>query len=269
MKNEQDKLIHFNVNSIKGISVTHGYNISNAFPVHFHTTYNLGIIELGEREFTYRGEKTVITQNKVFIIQPFEPHSCKSVNNAKHSYKIISLNLDNSFYFPQLIIKQPDLLKHIREFHTLAEYEKSSLRLKILYKEIIGLLKKLSLVYSKECLDLEISSKISSAKEFIENNCHIEISLKDMAEIAYLSEFHFNRLFHKQFGLSPYAYYLVCKLKKSQDVLMEQKSVTETAFDIGFFDQSHFTRLFKKHVGVTPGKYLRDNKTHGQIKPST
>jgi AraC-like DNA-binding protein len=90
-----------------------------------------------------------------------------------------------------------------------------------------------------------------------------------MAEIACLSEFHFNRLFHKQFGLSPYAYYLVCKLKISQNILMEQKSVTGTAFDIGFFDQSHFTRLFKKHVGVTPGKYLRDNRIYEQIKPST
>lgn len=262
MKNEQEKIIHFELNNVPGISVTHGYNISNAFPIHFHSTYNIGIIELGEREFTYRGIKTVLKPNDIFIIQPFEPHSCKSFDNSSHSYKIISLNLDTSYYFPQLIIHQPDLLSNIREFHTLAEYEKSSSRLISLYEEIIMQLKKCSLGYNSSILDEEISSKIHLAKQFIENNCLLDTSLKEMSNIACLSEFHFNRYFHKCYGLSPYAYYLVCKMKKSQKVLIKQNSVIETTYDIGFFDQSHFTKLFKKHIGVTPGKYLRDNKKY-------
>lgn len=259
MKNEQEKLINFDVIGIEGLSVTHGYKIGNAFPVHFHTTYNLGIIEQGEREFTYRGKKTVIKRDDIFIIQPFEPHSCKSINNSEHSYKIVTMHLDNNFYFPQLVIHNSDLLSLVREFHVLAEYEKTSDRLKVLYKEIIKLLKTFAIGCREESMDLDITSRIKAAKEFIENNCHLELSLKEMADIACFSEYHFNRLFHRHFGLSPYALYLVCKLKTSKNILMEQKSVTSTAFDIGFFDQSHFTRLFKKHIGVTPGKYLRDN----------
>lgn len=53
MKNEQEKIIHFRIVNMQGISVTHGYNISNAFPVHFHSTFTLGIVEQGEREFSY------------------------------------------------------------------------------------------------------------------------------------------------------------------------------------------------------------------------
>ena len=262
MKNEQEKIIHFELNNMQGISVTQGYNISNAFPIHFHSTYNLGIIELGEREFTYRGIKTVLKPNDIFIIQPFEPHSCKSFDNSSHSYKIISLNLDNSYYFPQLKIRQAELLSNIREFHILAEYEKSTSRLTSLCEDILLQLKKCSLGYNSYILDEEISFKIHSAKQFIENNCQLDTSLKEMSNIACLSEFHFNRYFHKCYGLSPYAYYLVCKLKKSQKVLIKQNSVIETTYDIGFFDQSHFTKLFKKHIGVTPGKYLRDNKKY-------
>jgi hypothetical protein len=84
MKNEREKIIHFELKDMHGISVTHGYNISNAFPVHFHSTYNLGIIELGEREFSYCGIKTVLKQNDIFIVQPFEPHSCKSYDNKNY-----------------------------------------------------------------------------------------------------------------------------------------------------------------------------------------
>lgn len=264
MKNEPEKLIHFYVSGIKGLSVTHGYKIANSFPAHFHSTYCLGIIEQGERECTYRGKKTVLKQNDIFIIQPFEPHLCKPVNNSGHSYKIISMNLDNSLYFPRLIIHQTNLLSRIREFHALAEYENSTAKLKKSYTDILKLLKTFSIKCNYNSLDIDISSKINIAKEFIENHCHLEISLRNMAAIACLSEFHFVRLFHKQFGISPYAYYLVCKLKISQNILIQQKSIMETAFDIGFFDQSHFTRLFKKHIGVTPGRYLRDNRIYKQ-----
>jgi len=260
MKNEQEKIIHFELNNLQGVSVTHGYNISNDFPVHFHSTFILGIIERGERIFTYQGSKTILKQNDIFIVQPFEPHSGKSADKSGHSYKVISFNLDTACYFPKLIIHQPDLLNKIKKFHTLAEYEKSSSTLISIYDEIILQLKTFAFG-NANFLDDEISSRIHLTKLFIENNCDRNISLKEMSEIACLSESHFNRFFHKCFGLSPYAYYLVCKMNKSQKVLLKHKSVIDATYQIGFFDQSHFTKLFKKHVGVTPGKFLRDNKT--------
>ncbi len=266
MKNEQGKIIHFDLDNLPGVSVTHGYNISNAFPVHFHSTINLGIIELGEREFTYRGIKTILKPNDLFIIQPFEPHWCRSVNNSGHSYKIISMSLDHSFYFPQLLLPIPDLSGLVKEFHSLAEYEKSSSRLRSLYNGIVSRLQSCS-VECEMVIDESISGEVQLAKQFIESNCECDISLKQMSDIACLSEYHFNRFFHKCYGLSPYAYYLVCKIKKSQKILIQQNSVTETTYDIGFFDQSHYTKLFKKHVGVTPGKYLRDNQNQGRIMP--
>ncbi|MBN1186280.1 MAG: AraC family transcriptional regulator [Bacteroidales bacterium] len=260
MKSEHGKIIHFKLKNIKGVSVTQGYNISNVFPVHFHSSYILGVIELGEREFTYRGETSILKPDDIFIVQPFEPHSGKSVDNSDHSYKVISLNLNASYYFPKLVLHQTDLGNKIKEFHALAEYEHSSIQLISLYDEIILQLRKFSVENYTACIDENTSSKISLAKQFIENNCMRDISLKEISSVACLSEFHFNRIFHRCYGLSPYAYYIVCKMKKSQKVILEQKSVIETTYDIGFFDQSHFTKLFKKHIGVTPGKYLRDNK---------
>ena len=262
MKQEIEKIIHFELQNLPGISITHGYNISNAFPVHFHSTYNLGVIELGKREFTYRWQKTILKKNDIFIIQPFEPHCCKSVHHSFHSYKILSFNLDTYCYFPQLIIDRPDLLSTIREFHAKAEYERMSANVKMLLDEIINQLKTLSLESAPMNFNKEISSKIRLTKQFIEANCNRDISLREMSRIACLSEFHFNRCFHKCYGLSPYAYYLICKMKKSQKALMKQKSVIETTYDIDLFDQSHFIKLFKKHIGVTPGKYLRDNKIY-------
>jgi AraC-like DNA-binding protein len=261
MKNEQEKIIHFDLSKPE-VSLTYGYNISNSFPVHFHSTYNLGIVELGAREFTYRGKTTALKQNDIFIVQPFEPHNCRTVDGSGHSYKVMSFSLDVSYYFPELIITAPYLINKIKEFHALAEYEKSSGRLLAIYDDIIMQLKTYALGDNIANSDEDVSSNIQLAKQFIEKNCQHEISLKEMADISCLSEFHFDRYFHKCYGLSPYAYYLVCKMKKSQNVLVKQNSVTEAAYDIGLFDQSHFTKLFKKHIGVTPGRYLKDNKKY-------
>jgi len=260
MKKEQEKIVRFELDCGQVLSITHGYNIANSFPAHFHSSYSLGIVELGERDFYYRGERVFLKPNDTFIVQPFEPHSCISSDGVGHSYKVISLNLDSRYYFPQLVIPQPDLPSKIREFHALAEYDRSSPRLKPLLDTILELLLSHSLPHGADVLEKETSNKLLRAKHFIEENCQQEISLKEMSDAACLSEYHFNRYFHKCYGLSPYAYYLICKIKKSQEQLLVQDSVVDTAYEIGLFDQSHFTKLFKKHVGVTPGRYLRDNR---------
>lgn len=260
MHKEQEKIVHIDLTETLGITIIHGYNISNAFPVHFHSTYNIGIIELGEREFTYRGSRSILKPNDIFVIQPFEPHSCKSHNSASHCYKVISFNFDKYFYFPQLVINHPELLVKIQKLYAFAEFEKSSPLIQDLLNEILEILKTFSLKSEPYEFDDDISARIYLSKKYIENNCATEISLKDVADIACMSEYHFNRRFHRYFGLSPYAYYLVCKMKKSQKILTINESIADTVFDIGFFDQSHFTRLFKKHIGVTPGRYLKSNK---------
>ncbi|MGE0077271.1 MAG: AraC family transcriptional regulator [Bacteroidales bacterium] len=260
MNKEQEKIVHIDLSGTAGVTITHGYNIANAFPVHFHSTYNLGIIELGEREFTYRGARHVLRPNDIFVIQPFEPHSCKSHNNASHCYKIISFNFDKYYYFPRLVINHRELLVKLQRFHALAEFEGKLLLQQGLLEEILELLKTFADKTDSLELNEDISAKIHESKRYIEDNCTQEVTLKEMADIACLSEYHFNRSFHRYFGLSPYAYYLVCKMKKSQRILSTNESIADTAFDIGLFDQSHFTRLFKKHIGVTPGKYLKSNK---------
>ncbi len=260
MKNGQESIVNFKIDILQNISITHGYNITNSFPVHFHTSYNLGLIESGERDILYRGNKYKLSQNDIFVIQPFEPHCCVSEEKLGHNYKIISFNTNKALYFPYLIINDKFLPELLLEFHKIAEYEKGSPKLKTLFKDILGLLNE---NYSASQTDTDNKAhqeKIIIAKQYIENKSHQELTLKEMADVACLSEYHFNRHFHQLYGLSPYAYYLVCKMKIAQKILMTEQSVTETTYKTGCFDQSHFTRLFKKHIGVTPGRYLKDNR---------
>jgi AraC-like DNA-binding protein len=259
MNNWNERIIDFKLNNLNGIRITHGFNIGNSFPAHFHSTFNLGLIELGERVVHYRGERHRLKQDDIFILQPFELHSCNSPDNSVHSYKIISFEPGRKYYFPELIVNDLTLLNLIREFHTLAVHRGKLPYINKLFDQIKSVLLKYSIVDVALQQRREEKSSVDKALRFIELNCLEEIGLSDMAGSAPLSVYHFNRVFHRYLGLSPYAYYLSCKIRKSKSILIESKSATQTAYKTGFFDQSHFTRSFKTHVGVSPGKYLKEN----------
>ncbi|MCM1525403.1 MAG: AraC family transcriptional regulator [Ruminococcus sp.] len=93
--------------------------------------------------------------------------------------------------------------------------------------------------------------------EYTENFPENELCLDELAERAYVSKFHFLREFKKNAGLSPNKFRLFRRIRMSQRLLREGKSVTEAAVQTGFYDQSHFDRYFKKVVGVTPSEYIR------------
>jgi AraC-like DNA-binding protein len=244
------------------IPVTQGLNIANDFPAHFHSTYTLGLIENGERCFLYRGIRFLLRPGDLYIVQRFESHACRAINFSAHSYKVISLDLDPTWYFPALIIDDTALKTMVKEFHLIAESGKPTKRISLLHDKIVSALAEYSLTEQAINSGENASkySRIKIAKTFIDSNCLIKIDLQEMADRACLSEFHFNRVFSEYFGISPYAYYLLRKIKESQSVLLRKNSATETAYECGFFDQSHFTKEFKKHVGVTPGAFLHDNR---------
>lgn len=255
---DSGKIVQFEIPSIDGITVTHGYAISHAFPMHFHATCSVGIIESGCREFCSRNTVKRLSAGDVFVLQPYEPHSCQSPEGTSHSYKIISFADKATLHFPSLTIKNDRLLAMLREFHALAEYDQKSGKLKPLFDEIKKLLYSFSVASPSESPN-ELLSRMESAKKFIEINCLRDLSLDEAAASVCLSKYHFCRLFRQCYGMSPHAYCLMCRVKASQRLLRGHSAAYDAGFEVGFFDQSHFIKEFKRQVGVTPGRFCKDN----------
>ena len=84
----------------------------------------------------------------------------------------------------------------------------------------------------------------------------VRISLSELAEVAKMSPYQFDRRIRRLFRLS--AGHLILKFR--MDVAAEQLrdtdlSVTKISLDCGFADQSAFSRQFRKSTGQTPGEY--------------
>lgn len=94
---------------------------------------------------------------------------------------------------------------------------------------------------------------INHAIEFIHDNYYRNFSLKEIAQIAHLSPYHFSRIFKAEIGKTPFEYLLEIKIEKAKEHLRRsEKSITEICFDCGFSNVSHFTRTFTSKVGVSP-----------------
>ncbi len=97
---------------------------------------------------------------------------------------------------------------------------------------------------------------LAAAIDYINDNLTSSISIKKVADIAYMSKSSFYRYFKNEFGMTPLDYIhqkrvqLACKLLQKKG-----NSVTDVSYELGYSSLSHFIKLFKDQTGTTPKQY--------------
>ena len=104
-------------------------------------------------------------------------------------------------------------------------------------------------------LSTDLYQRIASAKIYIDNNYHEAIDLEAVSKRAFLSKFHFHRLFTQIYRRTPHQYLTWKRINKAKDLLSENKPVTEVCNEIGFESIGSFSVLFKKEIGFAPTYY--------------
>lgn len=103
-----------------------------------------------------------------------------------------------------------------------------------------------------------VDRRLRRAIEFMHDNCSRELSLAEIAAHAYLSAFHFARLFKKITGTTPHAYLAMLRIERARRLLAEtDQPITEVGSLVGYPGQSHFTKVFREMTGMTPLAFRR------------
>jgi AraC family transcriptional regulator len=77
--------------------------------------------------------------------------------------------------------------------------------------------------------------------------------LDDMASLAYLSPYYFNRVFRQVTGVPPRRFHTALRMAAAKRLLLTTDlSVTEICFDLGYQSLGTFTTQFHELVGVSP-----------------
>jgi AraC-like DNA-binding protein len=98
-----------------------------------------------------------------------------------------------------------------------------------------------------------VDRRIRRAVELMHAHMDRELPLEEIASAAYLSPFHFARLFKKLTGASPHAYLATLRVERAQALLAETDlSIAEVSARVGYASSSHFTKAFRQSKGLTP-----------------
>ena len=101
-----------------------------------------------------------------------------------------------------------------------------------------------------------VDRRIRRAIELMHAHLSRELPLEEIAAAAFLSPFHFARLFKKLTGASPHAYLATLRVAHAQGLLAETDlSVSEVSARVGYSSSSHFTKAFRQATGLAPRAY--------------
>lgn len=106
-----------------------------------------------------------------------------------------------------------------------------------------------------------INSMISRTKRIMYKQIDKTINLKEIANEFGVSYSKFRADFKKQTGTSPLQYFLLLKIEKSKDLLLQtNETQKEIAYSLGFESDYYFNRLFKQKAGMTPREFRNNIK---------
>lgn len=106
---------------------------------------------------------------------------------------------------------------------------------------------------------------ITSVLDYVSYHYMEDIKVEDLANICYISETHFRRVFTSYMKMSPLEYintvrvYTACELLETTDA-----PVADVAHKCGFTTNSTFNRNFKQLMGVTPLEWRKRPESYEQ-----
>ena len=90
------------------------------------------------------------------------------------------------------------------------------------------------------------------------------LTLHELAHIAYLSPFHFNRVFRLVTSVPPFRFLAALRMSEAKRLLLESHmNVTDICIAVGYSSLGTFTTLFTQQVGVGPREFRRLGAAYG------
>ncbi|WP_066631040.1 helix-turn-helix transcriptional regulator [Labilibacter marinus] len=96
--------------------------------------------------------------------------------------------------------------------------------------------------------------------EHLKNNFSEDYTADDFANIAGLSKAHLMREFKKKTGLTINQFHTKLRVEQAKKLLAENKTVANTAYQVGYNNPNYFSTVFKRMEGLSPLEFQDNNK---------
>lgn len=97
---------------------------------------------------------------------------------------------------------------------------------------------------------------VKNALQYMQENYKQKLKLSDVAEKAYVSQWHLSKLLNRYTGQNFSEILNSVRIERAKEMLeIPSLRIGDIAEEIGFLDMAHFSRVFKKQVGISANQY--------------
>ena len=228
---------------------------------HSHKEYAIGVTLRGIQHYNLDGSLQLSYQNGVMLFNPEQAHDGMAHDESGLDYVMLYID-------PQLLLEVMEK-KDIVRFSTPIVYDYRlrqrilSLTNAILSEKDEALCSELLLSLTDSLIQTNLSTDnkkdnalIRKAKDMLHANLENVLKLDEICNELNLSKYKFIRLFKTHTGISPYQYYLNCKIERAKQLIEKNKDIYSAVAECGFVDLTHLNKHFKSVYGTTAFEYM-------------
>ncbi|WLI75165.1 AraC family transcriptional regulator [Kosakonia sp. H02] len=259
---ERDRARFRHLAMLPGVELYHAHISRYAFEPHTHEAFGIGAIEAGAERFRYRGTHYVAPANSVVTMNPDELHTGEAAGADGWRYRMVYLEPDlleqvtgiRHWWFNDVTRLDPLRARQIcTQIHSLWHTDDPLAQQGILL-DLIDTFRPLAHHAPQRH---EAAHRFERVRDYLHDNYMRSLTLVELANVAALSPYHFQRQFKAHFHVTPHQMLMAIRLWRAKLFLTQGIPAADVAAMTGLTDQSHLTRAFTHRYGITPVRYQK------------
>lgn len=227
---------------------------------HCHEEYALGVTLRGIQQYNLDGSLQSSHKNGVMLFNREQTHDGSSFDKAGIDYVMLYIKPEvileilgkKELRFATPILYDNKLAQCILSLsHAIQNGKEEALCSELL----------LTLIQLVSVTEIDTDRRINNtlvkkAKEMMYSSLEHVLKLDDLSKEFDLSKYQFIRAFKTYTGISPYQFFLNCKVEHAKQSIEKNKDIYSAIVDYGFTDLTHLNKHFKSVFGITAHQYL-------------
>lgn len=259
------------MNNLPVIIYPHKKSPCQICTAHWHRALELSIVFEGKVIFFNDGTKRIRYKNEVNI------SNCEEIHYSIPQYKefdekVVGYTIHINYEFLKKMIPDikniyfniddstlnNEITKYMIKIYSFFISEQSTKYMNML----ISTLEMLVFLYEHCKNERKIikTSKTKDILEYVNDHYNEELFVYEVAKHFGYSREYFSRFFKKEIGMSFKDYLTQYRLNKSLiELELNNKTITDIAFNTGFSNETQYINSFKKIFKLTPGQYRKSH----------
>ncbi|UJR83725.1 AraC family transcriptional regulator [Sandaracinus amylolyticus] len=244
-----------------GIELYRAHIVRHAFEPHVHLALGLGAIDEGVQRIRYRGSEHVAPAGSLVMMNADEVHTGRAETREGWRYRMIyvepevaaEITGERGWWFDDALARDAARARHVSGILAALWGAHDALAFDGLLLSLFDTLRPHARV--ARVARPEAEARFERVIDAMRARLDARHTLAELAAIAGLSPFHFQRRFKAAHHATPHEMLMALRLADAKRRLARGERPAAIAAAVGLADQAHLTRAFVRRYGATPARY--------------